>query len=124
MSRARRATKTRRSARAPGMRTCVCARDKSRIGLRTLSSGSADAEPHHHRRRGAPAASVSLADALTIVTQLAQKHDPRYGRAAARWVARVVLERRLDLGDARRLLSLVDELPRTPGLGVTLNDYT
>jgi len=67
---------------------------------------------------------ISLDDALTIVTLLAKKHDPRYGRAAARWVARVVLERRLELGDARRLLSLVDELPRTPGLEITLKDYT
>jgi hypothetical protein len=35
-----------------------------------------------------------------------------------------VLERRLKLGDARRLLPLVDELPRTPGLVVTLKDHT
>jgi hypothetical protein len=67
---------------------------------------------------------ISLDDALAIVMLLAKKHDPRYSRAGARWVARVVLERRLELGDARRLLSLVDELPRTPDLEVTLRDYT
>jgi hypothetical protein len=83
------------------MRTCV--RDKSRIGVRALSSGSLTQNLTIIDAAARELPSISLADALTIVTLLAQKHDPRYGRAAARWVARVVLEQRLELGGARAI---------------------
>ncbi|HWH95932.1 MAG TPA: hypothetical protein VNT03_18870 [Baekduia sp.] len=66
---------------------------------------------------------VPLKDALAIVVLLARRRDRRYGHAAARWAARAVIEERLDLDTARRLLALLDELPNTPGLEVALERY-
>jgi hypothetical protein len=43
---------------------------------------------------------VSLQDALKILVVLAERRDPRYPRAAARFAARVTLERRLAPGEA------------------------
>jgi hypothetical protein len=57
---------------------------------------------------------VSLDDALRILVVLAEKRDPRYQRAAARFAARVTTERSLDLADARYVLALAEALPRSP----------
>jgi len=57
---------------------------------------------------------VSLEDALRIVVVLAQKSDPRYEAAAARWAARASIERRLSLAEARRVNALLDALPAAP----------
>jgi hypothetical protein len=57
---------------------------------------------------------VSLEDALRILVVMAEKRDPRYGKAAARWAARLTAERRLGLDDSRRALALVDVLPTAP----------
>jgi hypothetical protein len=57
---------------------------------------------------------VRLDDALRILVVLAEKHDPRYERAAARFAARVTTERQLDLADARYVLALAEALPRSP----------
>jgi hypothetical protein len=67
--------------------------------------------------------SVPLKDALAIVVLLARRHDRRYGHAAARWAARAILEDKLDLNTARRLIALLDELPHTPGLETALECY-
>ncbi len=57
---------------------------------------------------------VQLEDALRILVVMARSADPRFDRAAAKWVARVTAERRLALTDSRRLLGLVECLPDAP----------
>ncbi len=54
---------------------------------------------------------VSLEDTLAIMIVLAQRGDPRFERAAARWVGRLLTETPADLSDARFPLALVDRLP-------------
>lgn len=57
---------------------------------------------------------IALEDALRILVVMGRGADPRYGRAAAKWAARVTSERRLELDDSRRLLALVECLPDAP----------
>ena len=54
---------------------------------------------------------VSLEDALAILIVLAQRGDPRFERAAARWVGRLLTETPTGLSDARFALALVERLP-------------
>jgi hypothetical protein len=58
--------------------------------------------------------SLSLRDALRIVVAMARNSDSRYARAAARWAARATAEQGLDVDDARRVLALLEILPRAP----------
>ncbi len=68
---------------------------------------------------------ISLEDALRILVVMAKRRDARYERAASRWVAKVVAERRLGLDDSRRLLALVEVLPAAPdGVGEALRRYS
>lgn len=55
--------------------------------------------------------SVRLEDALAILVLLADADDPRFERAAARWVGRLLCETPAELGDARYALALVERLP-------------
>jgi hypothetical protein len=57
---------------------------------------------------------VGLDDALRVLVVFAERHDARYERAAARFAARVTLERRLGLAEARYVLALAEALPRSP----------
>jgi hypothetical protein len=67
---------------------------------------------------------IGLDDALRILVVLAEKHDPRYDRAAARFAARVTSERQLDLADARYVLALAEALPRSPdSIALVLRKY-
>jgi hypothetical protein len=45
-------------------------------------------------------------DALAVLVVMAEKSDPRFERAAARFAARVIIERRLSPADGRRVLAL------------------
>jgi HEAT repeat protein len=54
---------------------------------------------------------IQLEDALEILTLMAQEHDPRFDRAAARWVGRLLAENPLGLADGRYALALVERLP-------------
>ena len=54
---------------------------------------------------------VSLEDALAILIVLAGRCDPRFERAAARWVGRLLTETPADLSDGRFTLALVERLP-------------
>jgi hypothetical protein len=54
---------------------------------------------------------LQLADALEILVLLARDRDPRFERAATRWVGRLPVERRLDLREARYAIVLVERLP-------------
>ena len=66
---------------------------------------------------------VELLDALKILMLMADKQDPRYERAAARWAARAAHERGLDLERNRRMLALLDVLPLAPeGVELRLRD--
>lgn len=57
---------------------------------------------------------VGLRDSLVIVTLMAEKSDPRFEKAAAKWLAQVSAERRLSLADVRRVGALLDALPAAP----------
>jgi hypothetical protein len=54
---------------------------------------------------------VQLDDALEILILRAQERDPRFDRAAARWVGRLLAENPVGLADARFTLALVERLP-------------
>jgi hypothetical protein len=54
---------------------------------------------------------VGLDDALSILVALAHAGDPRFDRAAARWVGRLLTETPAELRDARYALALVEQLP-------------
>jgi hypothetical protein len=57
---------------------------------------------------------VGLDDALRVLVVFAERRDARYERAATRFAARVMLERRLGLAEARYVLALAEALPRSP----------
>jgi hypothetical protein len=55
---------------------------------------------------------------------MAEKQDPRFPRAAARFAARVTTERRLEPPEAHRVLALAEALPEAPdAIGVMLRPY-
>jgi hypothetical protein len=49
---------------------------------------------------------LRLEDALAVLVVMAEKHDPRFERAAARFAARVIIERRLGPAEGHRVLAL------------------
>jgi hypothetical protein len=55
---------------------------------------------------------IGLDDALLILSLLADSGDPRFDRAAARWIGRLLIETPAGLRDARYALVLVERLPR------------
>jgi hypothetical protein len=57
---------------------------------------------------------VGLDDALRVLVVFAERRDARYERAATRFTARVMVERRLGLADTRYVLALIEALPRSP----------
>ena len=54
---------------------------------------------------------VRLDDALEILILMAQERDPRFDRAAARWVGKLLAENPVGLAEARFALALVERLP-------------
>ena len=59
---------------------------------------------------------MSLADSLAIVVLMSTERHHSFDRAAARWAARLALERRLSLEDLRFALAAVTALPHHPEL--------
>ena len=57
---------------------------------------------------------LGLAESLAIVVLMGVERHPAFGRAAARWVARLVLERQLDLEAVRFAVAAVGALPHHP----------
>ena len=57
---------------------------------------------------------VALDDALRVLVVLAERRDARFERAAARFAARVVLERRLAVAEGHQVLALAQALPLAP----------
>jgi hypothetical protein len=62
-----------------------------------------------HGRRGVQ--STQLDDPLEILILMAVERDPRFDRAAARWVGRLLAETPIGLADGRYVLALVERLP-------------
>ena len=55
---------------------------------------------------------VSLDDALTVLLLMGERDDERYGRAAVRWLARLVCERpAVGLADLGQGLTALEALP-------------
>ena len=58
---------------------------------------------------------LDLADALALTVLFARREPGRYGRAAARFAGRYLVERpRVELAEAELLLSLLGALPHRP----------
>jgi hypothetical protein len=57
---------------------------------------------------------VSLEDALAVCMVLARERDPRYPRAAGRWLGRLLLERGLTLEQGLRAVAALVELGSAP----------
>jgi hypothetical protein len=74
---------------------------------RALATG--DLEPIEAAASDLP--TVGLDDALVILSLLADSGDPRFDRAAARWIGRLLIETPASLSDARFALALVERLP-------------
>jgi hypothetical protein len=55
---------------------------------------------------------MQLDDALEVLVLMAQERDPRFDRAATRWVGRLLAEQPLGLADARYALALGERLPQ------------
>jgi hypothetical protein len=53
---------------------------------------------------------IELDDALEILVLTAAEKDPRFDRAAARWVGRLLAETSIGLADGRFVLALVERL--------------
>jgi hypothetical protein len=54
---------------------------------------------------------VQLDDALEILILMAHEKDPRFDRAAARWVGRLLAETPIGLAEGRWAIALVEQLP-------------
>jgi hypothetical protein len=57
---------------------------------------------------------LGLQDALRMLAVMAEKGDPRFERAAARFAARVTLERKLSPAETHRVLALSQSMPSSP----------
>ena len=57
---------------------------------------------------------VPLADALEVCMVMAQREPDLYPRAAARWLARYVLDQEVGLDEVERALDALLDLPERP----------
>jgi hypothetical protein len=56
---------------------------------------------------------LNVDDSLAILVLMAQEADPRFDKAAARWIGRLLLETPpLTLAELRWVLAMVERLPR------------
>jgi hypothetical protein len=56
---------------------------------------------------------INLTDSLEILTLMAHERDPRFDRAAARWIGRLLTETPpMTLTEARWVIAMVEQLPR------------
>jgi hypothetical protein len=56
---------------------------------------------------------LNLNDSLEILTLMAQEAGPRFEKAAARWIGRLLVETPpLTLKEARWVVAMVEQLPR------------
>ena len=57
---------------------------------------------------------VDLDDALEVCVLMSRDRHPAFERAAVRWVARLCLERRVSIHEARCALALFETMPSDP----------
>jgi hypothetical protein len=58
---------------------------------------------------------VDIVDALAVCLLMSAQRDPRYDRAATRWLARFALERpNVSLADVREAVAALNALPANP----------
>jgi hypothetical protein len=55
---------------------------------------------------------IQLDDAREILVLMAAENDPRFDRAAARWVGRLLGETPIGLADGRYAIALVERMPQ------------
>ena len=72
---------------------------------------------HLVRQAAAELPRVPLEDALSVVLLIARREPERLERAAVRWLARLALDRRLDVEDLRAGLAACELLRRHPAQG-------
>jgi hypothetical protein len=60
---------------------------------------------------------LDLDDGLRVLVLMAEQDGPRYDRACVRWLARLALDRRLDVDDLRAGLAACELLRRHPAQG-------
>src|SRR6187431_2160334 len=63
---------------------------------------------------------IALADALALLLLIAEQDPARYGRAAARWHGRFVVECGVDLEDARLAIEAIAAIRTTRAAGAVL----
>lgn len=94
------------------MRTCV--RGATGLASRALRAGAANVERDLGSAAAAELPRVGLDDALRICLVLVRAEPGRYGRAAVRWLGRLLLDERpaLTLNEPRLVASALAALPR------------
>jgi hypothetical protein len=92
------AQSTRSARHVPGCRSATSARRSPTKGLAAARRTDGDSRVLH--------------DALEILILMAAENDPRFDRAAARWVGRLVAETPIALADGRYAIALVERLPQ------------
>jgi hypothetical protein len=56
---------------------------------------------------------LNVDDALEVLVLMAQEADPRFDKAAARWIGRLLIETPpLTVAEARWVVAMVEQLPR------------
>jgi hypothetical protein len=99
---------------AARLRTCVRSVDQGQTGSwlrRALESGNLASAISE----AADLPALNLSDALAIVLLMAEQEHPSFDRAAAKWVARLGIERRTGLDELRVVLDAMRLLPYHPG---------
>jgi hypothetical protein len=82
-----------------------------------LRAGNLGLAENIARERG----QVTLGDALRILELMARHDDPRYERAAVKWLGRYATEQRgVTLGNVAAAGALLDQLPDRPDVFVRL----
>jgi hypothetical protein len=51
---------------------------------------------------------IALKDSLGIIATMASARDPRFERAAARWLSQAIVEKHLDLDRTRKVLMVLE----------------
>jgi hypothetical protein len=126
-----------RSDREPPQKPKALVEPRANTRSGTLRAVTSQGSPHARFRRAlltknltiidAAAAELGwldLGDALRVLRVMAEKRDPRFRRAAARFAARVTTEKQLEPLEAHRVLALAEALPQSPdAIGVVLESY-
>jgi hypothetical protein len=51
---------------------------------------------------------IALKDSLGIIATMASVHDPRFDRAAARWLSQAIVEKHLSLQQTRKVVMVLE----------------